>query len=470
MERPLALVVDGDAGLRARVKDALAGGEVETLEAAGEGEGLEALKAHPVRVMLLASSFRPPERRAYVEKVGRLRPSIATVIVLDRPSPWDELEALRSGAFAVLSTPPDPERLRLVVDRALAQHDLLEERRRLRDELGSRAARRRIVGRSDAAERLRERLDVLAATEDRVLFMGDAGTGRTLAAQILHALSPRRGRPFTQVDCASGPEEALEAEMFGWEGGTLSGRARRGDGMLEGAKGGTALLNEVDALPARLQDRLLAAIRAGSVLRLGGTATLPFDARIVASTRFDLSRLVAEGRFREGLYGAFAGAIVDVPALRERREDIGPLAAHFIEEIRSMNDLPPIRIAPETLEVLGRHAWPGNVRELRHAIEQAVILASDGTIRPRDLPEGLRAKPPAVGDGAAGARFREAKRRVVESFEKRYLAELLARHQGNVTAAAQQAGMLRSALQRLLRKYELRSSEFRGSRAEPSLD
>ncbi len=470
MERPLALVVDESADVRAQVRNALVGSGVEALGAATDGEGLEALRTRPVRVLLLSSASSSAERRGFLERATLLRPSIVTVVLVDRPSHAEESEAFRIGAFDLLSRPPDPERLRLVVDRALGLHDLLEERRRLGSQVGSRAACQRIVGRSDAAERLRKRLDGLAPGEERVLFTGEAGSGKKLAARLLHARSPGRDRPFAQVDCAS-KSEALEAELFGWEPGALRDRASRGAGVLESADGGTVLLNDVEALPLDLQDRLLATLLEGTVERVGGNERIPFHARVLAATRSDLKRLAAEDRFRDDLRRALAAETVALPALRERPEDVGLLAWHFVEEIRSINDLPPIRITPDALEALRRNAWPGNVRDLRDAIEHAVVLAVDGTIRPRDLPEAVRvAAEPGDGGESAAARFREAKRLVVESFEKRYLADLLARHRGNVTAAAQHAGMLRSALQRLLRKYDLRSSEFRGSGGDRTLD
>ncbi len=290
MDRPLALIVEGDAETRARVRTVLADKGVATLAAATDAEGLELLRTHPVRLLLAAWTPSSPERRDFFERAGRLRRSIVTIVLADRLSAAEESEALLGGAFDVLSLPLDAARLALAVDRSLAQYELLEERRSLREQI--------------------------------------------------------------QV----------------------------------------------------------------------------------------------------------------------RLEDVALLARHFVDEIRSINDLPPIQIAPETIEALTRYAWPGNVRELRHAMEQAVILAQDGTIRPRDLPRTVRAAADAASnDESAAARFRDAKRVVVEAFEKRYLEDLLARHRGNVTAAANHAGMLRSALQRLLRKYELHSSDYRGRRSERTL-
>jgi DNA-binding NtrC family response regulator len=287
MERPLALVVNEDAGVRAHVRSALIESGVALLDAATAGEALEVLRQQWVRVLLLTSSPSAAERRGFLEKAARLRPSIATVILVDPPSAAAGADGFRDGAFHVPSRTPDPDRLRLALNGALALHDLLEERRRL----------------------------------------------------------------------------------------------------------------------------------------------------------------------------------------RERPDGVEALARRFVEEIRAINALPPIEIAPDAMEALRRHAWQEDVLDLREAMERAVVLAEGGTIRLGDLPDAVRASASAgeSPDGAA-LRFREAKRRVVDSFERRYLSGLLARHRGNVTAAAHHAGMLRSALQRLLRKYDLRSSDFRSPRDGPALD
>ncbi len=444
MEHPLVLVLDGDAGKCERLRSALATTTCEVLTAATEEEALRTIEQHPVRVVLASSPPWSHSGGEFLDRATRLRPSIVIVALLDRHSFSGEADAVRAGAFVVAPGPEDLARLRLAVERALAQHDLLEERRAPRGSVRVREGCGRIVGPSEAMERLRERIEILAPGDRPVVFFGEPGTGKRLAARVLHELSPRRGQPFVQVDCAVASAEALEEELFG--------RGLTPAGAIELARGGTLLLADVDALPLSLQGAVAAAIGGGG--------------RTLSATRNDLARLVEEGRFRADLARALGDAVVEIPPLRARPEDVAALASHFVEEIRAINDLPPTHIAPEALDALAGSAWPGNVRELRTAIEHGMILAAGGTIGLGDLPEALRSGPGPLD----AARFREAKRRVVEEFEKRYLGDLLERYHGNVTAAAHHAGMLRSALQRLLRKYDLRSSSFRSGHGERTLD
>jgi DNA-binding NtrC family response regulator len=469
MERPLALVVVTAADIRAGAMSALTATGVESIEAATEAEGLEILRTRPVRVALVgATETLDPAR--FAERGVRLRPSLVVVAIAEDRHREGDAEVLGERVFDVESRPPEPAHLRLAVRRALAQYDLLEERRALREQVQNRLGYQNLIGRSDAMERVRERIERLATTEMRVLFVGETGTGRKLAARMLHATSPRRDAPFLQFDCVARDPKLLEAEVFGRERGSYPGGDRRAAGLLENASGGTVLLHEFSELPLEMQERLRRVVQSGTTVRVGGTEPIPVDVRFVATSSGDLRRRVEDGRVLRDLYHALAAAVVELPPLRSREGDIATLAAHFAEEIRSINDLPAIVITPEALDALARHDWPGNVRELRSAIEQAVILATDGTIRPRDLPEAVRLGGSDAGHASAKARFREAKRKVVESFEKGYLEGLLERHQGNVTAAAVHAGMLRSALQRLLRKYDLRSSDYRRGRREKSPD
>jgi DNA-binding NtrC family response regulator len=274
-----------------------------------------------------------------------------------------------------------------------------------------------------------------------------------LAARTLHATSPQGDRDFVLVGCA----EVREAGELVAEGGAL-----------DRARGGTLFLEELPELRIDLQEDLDRAVTDHLARRASGDATI----RFVTGSREQAKRVASDGRLVPGLREKLSKVELHVPPLRERREDVALLANHFLAAICEINHLPPVRISAEALSLLERHDWPENVHELRNAIEQAVILNSDGIIRAADLPDSLResgetATAPSAR-GLSRRTFREAKREVVEAFEQAYLAELLERHGGNVTAASQQAGMLRSALQRLLRKHALKSAEFRKGRRPAS--
>jgi DNA-binding NtrC family response regulator len=305
---------------------------------------------------------------------------------------------------------------------------VLERVCRLRANEGGDAGLPRILGRSRVSEELRQRVQALATSRAPVLFAGESGSGRRHSARCLHAISNEAG---SFVVVPSGDRSALDAAM--------------------NEPGGTVFLPSIEWLAWADQEALAAMLTSATTRR-----------RVTASIGADPGRAADEGRLSPGLAAAFRGSTVTVPPLRERRLDIALLVRSFIEELRGLNRLPPLAVAPEALAALERYSWPGNVTQLRGAIESAVILAQDGMVGLRDLPEHVLA---GTNLGEAGERaqrrFREAKRLVVEAFERSYLEDLLKRHSGNVTGAAEQSGMLRSALQRLLRKHDLRSADFR---------
>lgn len=341
---------------------------------------------------------------------------------LDVASPVEAHEILKTHPHAVVVA---------VLDGAGA---MVAQLARLRQEDGARV--RQIQGRSDPSSALRRRVEDLAGTAGPVLFAGEAGSGRRYSAQCLHELSG--GSRFEVLDPAD--RAAFDAAL-------------RGDAA-------TVFVASLETLAWPVQEALAASLAAKRV-----------RPRLTASIGADPQAAADEGRLSPALLLAFAGAIVRVPPLRERRGDVAMLARSFVEEVRRLNGLPAIAFAPDALRALEAHAWPGNADELRNAVESAVIVARDGTIRAADLPGVVGARDGAAAlPGGAGAdrRFRDAKRTVVEAFERAYLEDLLKRHGGNVTGAAETSGMLRSALQRLLRKHALHSADFRSRAPGPN--
>jgi DNA-binding NtrC family response regulator len=452
MERPLALVVDRDPGVRALIRDVLEQKQVVALDAASGTETMDVLRTRAVSILMVDSAAPGVDAIELVRYAQRLRPQRIYIGIAPSDSSQESCDLVSAGAFDVVGKPLDQERLRQVVERALRHHALLEELRGLREGLQPGEGYLGLVGRSAAMERLRERLQRLAASEVPVCFSGELGTGKELAARTLHRLSRRRDEPFVIVPCANLSARAWEAQ---WGGAA---------GFLAEVRAGSLYLDDLPALDLELQERLI------DTLALAGRGGRP-QARILFSSTRDPGVAVEEGRLLEDLAGPLAAETVHLPPLRDRVEDVPVLARYFIETISTVNQLPSLQITPDALDLLEHHAWPENVQELRNALEQAVILSSDGTIRSGDLPERIRptGSTPGRAEGrpdASRGRFREAKRAVVEEFERSYLVGLMGTHAGNVTAAAHQAGMLRSALQRLLRKYGLKSAEFRRRRPQ----
>ena len=419
MQLPLALVLDAEAPVRARVRDALAESGMDVAEVATPQQALDALRTRPIAIVLAGIASPRDAFFDLVERIQRLRPT-AVVGVLEGEGDGEPRTPATAGAFDVLPRPPKSKRVTSFATRALAQHRMLDELRRLREEAGA-AREPRIAGRSVVAENLRRELAELAAARGPVLFAGESGSGRSFAARCVHALS--------------GGVEPLHL-------------VRAEDGLPRSIPEGVLLIESVEKLSWPEQERLADHLAAGR----GKT-------RVLMTAAPEPQKAAGEGRIHQGIAGVPS---VHVPPLRERIEDVPVLVRAFIESLRRLNGLPPIGVAPEALAALGTHRWPGNVRELRDAVETAVILAPEGVLRLDDLPAFVRGGTGPAEPGVRSDRpFRSAKRKVVDAFERAYLSDLLRRHAGNVTGAAEHAGMLRSALQRLLRKHDLRSVDFR---------
>ncbi len=447
MEQPLALVVSPDPALRAEIRSALTLREHSALEAEDHGEVVRLVREHGVDLVILDAPGSAGEVAALVSEV--LDGSHWPVVVAVTGSGASDVALIRAGAFDVLPRPVGAA-LERVVERAERQCGLVREWQRLREALRSRDGHEAIVGHSVLIEEVRHQLRRLATSPVAVCLTGEAGTGKEFAARTLHGMSSGTSGAFVAVQCAGLSASSWEKQWLGAPGGLLAQ-----------ARGGTLYLEELPDLPPVLHERLL-----DTLGQRGGF-------RIAFSTRLDPLRAIEEGRWSEATQQGLAAEIVRLPPLRERAGDIALLARHFVSMICEINKLTEIRLAPEALALLEHYHWPGNVQELRNAMEQAVILAREGAILPSDLPDRIGESPeatraPRASQGDSDRRFREAKREIVDDFERTYLGELMEIHLGNVTAAALQAGMLRSALQRLLRKHGFRSVSFRRSRRAPA--
>jgi DNA-binding NtrC family response regulator len=425
MPLPLALVFDSHEDIRTRASVALSGCGFEPLAATVPQEALELFRVRPIAAAILGIASPAEMLFDLLGRGLKLRPT-AVVAVMDSGGSLRALDAARAGAFELLSRPPDADRLAAFAFRAAAQVRLLDEVRRagLDAPVGGSDP---IVGRSEAIERVRRKIARLAEESGPVLFVGERGAGRRHAARALF------GRWGLEPEFVAGGSPDAEAKLF--------------------AGLSAVHVAELENLPWRAQERLAEALPA----RRNAT-------RLTASTSLDPRAAAREGRLHAGLLEAFGSSVVEIPPLRSRPEDVPLLARSFVEGLRRLNALPPIALAPEAVRALESSSWPGNVHDLRNAVETAIILASDGIIREADLPAAFReaGTPASGGPGLRADRsFREAKRAVVHAFERVYLTDLLERHRGNVTGAASRSGMLRSALQRLLRKHDLRSAAFR---------
>jgi two-component system response regulator PilR (NtrC family) len=351
------------------------------------------------------------------------------------------IEAMKTGAYDYITKPFKADHIKVTLRKALEKSALSRENRELRRRLASVEQGGEILGRSPKMEAVYQVLDRVAPTGVTVLVLGESGTGKELVARRLHALSGRGG-PFVPVNCSAIPEGLVESELFGHVKGSFTGAIADKTGLFEQAQGGTLFLDEVGELPLPLQPKLLRAVQEGQIKRVGGNRELAVDVRIVSATNRDLKEEVDAGRFREDLYYRLNVVGLEIPPLRDRREDIPLLAHHFLEKYALAFGRPLAGFTREALERLEQYAYPGNVRELENVVERAVALETGEYVTPDSLPDPLtRSRGSLTGDLPELPGEGLALDELLESVEQRYLAEALRRVSGNKTEAARLLGI-----------------------------
>ncbi len=386
------------------------------------------------------------------------------IIVTAHGSERMAVEAVKSGAYDYLSKPFEVDDLRLVVKNAAETLQLRREnfslRRRIEIERSQRGA---LIGNSEGMQRVRSMIEKVAETDATVLVRGESGTGKELVAREIHERnSARSTEAFVAVNCAALPSELIESELFGHEKGAFTGAANRRQGKFEQANGGTLFLDEIGDMSANVQAKLLRALEERRIERLGGNDSIPVDVRIVSATHRPLEQEIAAGNFRADLFYRLQVVTIEIPPLRERREDITLLAETFARAAAEHFELPARSIGQATLRRLVEYNWPGNVRELKNTMDRAVIMAEGDELSARDLPGEIGVGPQQIPTDSSGtddgglkvpftADFREDRR----EFERRYISRCLEHTQGNVTRAAEILGMHRQSLQHKLRQLGL---------------
>jgi len=413
-------------------------------------EGLEHAAAWAADVVVTDLRMPGISGMEVIGRVARELPGVPVVVVTAYGTVENAVEALRAGASDYLLKPVGVPQLRAAVVRALRERGMHREIARLRDEVGEADPAAGIVAFSRAMEEVVRKIRLVAPTSLSVLVTGESGTGKEVVARAIHALSPRRAGPFLPINCAAIPEALLESELFGHEKGAFTGASSSRPGKMEAASGGTLFLDEIGEVPLAVQAKLLRAIEEKEVSRVGGQQVIRVDVRIIAATNRDLAARVAEKAFREDLYYRLNVFQIEVPPLRERREDIPRLAARFLEAAARANASPPRRLSPEALKALLAYRWPGNVRELRNAMEAASVVARGDVIGPQDLPPQIAAAavaPPSPEPIPLPAP------RTLEEIERDAIRAALAACGGNKTRAARVLGIGLRTLHRKVREY-----------------
>ena len=435
------LVVDDEEGIRKVLRQLLEyeGHEVRT--AAGGAEALDAYAEFRPDITFLDVKMARMDGLEVLGRIRALDPAALVVMISGHGTIETAVEATRRGAYDFLEKPLDTDRILVTLRNALQQRGLAEENARLRGEIESRYE---IVGASFAIRAVLDRIEKVAPTDARVLITGEHGTGKELVARAIHRLSARAEGPFVEVNCAAIPAELIESELFGHLKGSFTGATADRAGKFEQAHGGTLFLDEIGDMSLAAQAKVLRALQEGMITRVGGERPIRVNVRVIAATNKNLEREIEAGRFREDLFFRLNVVPIHLPPLRERREDIPELAAHFLARLHARHGLRPPVLTPAALDRLQAYHWPGNVRELANICERLAILYPGQEIGARELAAVLPAPAPAADDGALRDRL--------DAYERRLILAALAEAGGNVAEAARRLRTDRPNLYRRMRR------------------
>ncbi len=442
------LVVDDEPGIR------------ETLAGIFEDEGYRVSTADGARAALrIVEDVHPDlvlldiwmpgmDGLEALPRIKELRPDLPVIMISGHGTVETAVKAIRMGAYDFIEKP-------LSLDQVLitAQHVLDMQRLRVENELLRNAIERRyeIVGESAPMQLLKEQVRLAAPTESRVLITGENGTGKELVARQIHMLSPRRDKPFIEVNCAAIPEDLIESELFGHEKGAFTGATGRKKGKFDVADGGTIFLDEIADMSLRTQAKVLRILQEQKFERVGGTESVTVDVRVIAATNKDLEAMIRDGRFREDLYFRLNVLPLHVPPLRERQGDIPPLIEFFLDQYAVTSGMARKSIDPDAVELMRRYPWPGNVRELKNIVERLMIMTAGNVVRPENVRMTLKLDRSADEPDAEDILMRDSWKEAKADFERAFLLKKLQEFDGNISKTAEAIGVERTHLHRRIK-------------------
>jgi DNA-binding NtrC family response regulator len=395
-----------------------------------------------------------------LELVQKNNPSTPVIIFSAYGTIDRAVQAMKAGAFDFIEKPFDAERISMVIRKALNHMNLFNERNNLLSQLEEKFKFDNMIGNSSAMRSVFEMVEDVAKSEANILITGESGTGKELIARSIHAHSSRKTKPFVPVNCGAFPENLFEAEIFGYEKGAFTGANKRKQGLLEYAHGGTFFMDEVCELPMPLQTKLLRSIQDKQIRHIGGNELIHVDVRIISATNENIRGALSAQKLREDLYYRLNVINIHLPPLRERKEDIRILAESFLRKLTSSMHKSISGFSEKVIHLFEAYNWPGNVRELENIVERAVTLAKGSFITEAELPHQLFSAESSTGS-FDDVKFNEAKQTAINDVEKKYLLHLLEKHKGNITRMAEDAGMTRRNMHRLLNNHNLETDQWR---------
>ncbi len=388
--KPRILVVDDEETQRKMLRKILIRENYEVEIAAGGRDALKKFREKRADVVVTDIKMPDMDGVQLFHEVKRLDHDASVILITAYADLKSAVQAMAEGASYYLTKPVDVNHLKVLIKKTLENRVLLEENKRLREEVSEKYGFGSIIGNSSRMKEVYAALKKVAESDVTVLLLGETGTGKELAAYAIHYNSPRRRHPFRKISCASFPEALLESALFGHEKGSYTGADSRRIGMFESADKGTIFLDEIGEINQNVQVKLLRFLQERQFERVGGIQTIQVDAKVIAATNLELEKAVQEGRFRKDLYYRLNVVPISMPPLRKRIEDIPLLVDHFLEKYKDKSGGKVKQISDETLSILINHDWPGNVRELENCIERAIVMGEEDTILPSDLPAVIR--------------------------------------------------------------------------------
>jgi DNA-binding NtrC family response regulator len=463
---PRRVLVVEDNDLTARQLQRLLGQDVR-LQVDAVSDGVQALARLAERShSLVITDLRMPQMDGMelIAEIQRRRLPVTVIVLTGAGSVQEAVQAMHHGVYHFLTKPLDLELLRLVVKRALQDRALQDELAYLREQMQTHYRFHNVLTRNPKLQAVIDLVGHLAHTNTTVLIQGETGTGKEQVARAIHQASERRDGPFVAVNCAGLPETLLESELFGHEKGAFTGAIGQRKGRFELAQGGTLFLDEIGDSPATMQAKLLRVLQERCFERIGASTSIEVDVRIIAATNRSLTRLVRKGSFRQDLYYRLNVVKMDLPPLRERKEDIPLLATHFAQIYTPSGDTPR-RFSPEAMEVLLNFDWPGNVRQLANAIERACVISREGLIQVDNLPPELVAAPTEKSGISIDLNrpLPELINEVVTSLERQYISKALRKSRGNVGRCARICGLSRRSITTKISQYAIDRSAWKGT-------
>ncbi len=441
-KRTRVLVVDDEEIVRESLCDWLESVDYRVESAESGEEALKIIKQKKIKIMLSDLVMPGINGIELMKKARKIVPSLSTVIITAHATIQTAITAIREGAYDYIEKPFCPEKVELLIEKIIEHQNLIEENISLRQKIKDRFQFEGIIAKSTKMFKIIELIKTIAPTNATVLILGATGTGKEVVARAIHHQSPRSNNTFIATSCAALPESLLESELFGYEKGAFTGAADRKKGKFEAADKGTLFLDEIGEIDANTQVHLLRALEAKKITRLGSNEEIAVDVRVIAATNQDLKKMVKEKQFREDLYYRLKVVGINVPPLKDRKEDILPLTQHFLKKFAEENNKDMIILSPEVNEFMLHYSWPGNVRELENIIELGVILAKNNTITLAELPQDIIH--PTLAEG-----------KTIEAVTRNHIIHVLEETMGNISEAAKILGIQRMTLYNKLKKYDL---------------